>query len=172
MYLPFLIFFTYIYSAVKNCRSAADFSPSPHVLICPLLNILLTEICYYMFCSYVYASGNFSFLSIVIYLILQDAYRYVVHKGLHKYFDGHSDDCLDSDFAAWNQDLTTHVFLNIGSIFVPFFLVNIAIEMNGYLLPIFIIIYISMTSNKANIQKHLNNNENYGTLCIFDNLFK
>lgn len=129
-YLPLLISSLYIYIAVKKTQlQPGDQLPPDNVLKNVTINLMMTEIIFLLGWLFdpVTCDCSVSFVKVFLFYIAQDAYyycvhKYIFHKFLHQWHSIHHEYILS--FATWYCHPLEHIFLNLGSIIIPFWIFN------------------------------------------------
>lgn len=127
-YLPFFITALYVYLSVKKSKlQTQDSPPSDVVLTNIMVNLAITEVISMFGWMYdlITCDCNFSFTHLVLFYVVQDIYfycvhRYVFHLWMYKFHALHHKFIVA--YAAWYGHPLEHIFLNIGSVIVPFWI--------------------------------------------------
>lgn len=121
MYIPALITIWYLYVSVKK---SDNIQPTNLELVQIIINLLITEVLYYIADKYIFVYTNFSIVNIVLFLLAQDIYFYFIHYLLHKYlYSIHSKHHTKyGALYAWYATIPDHIFLNLFSVGVPFYI--------------------------------------------------
>ena len=171
MYIPLLITSLYLYVSVK--KSDSSFTPSFSELWQVCINLLITELLYYVADSYIYTYINFSFTNLIMFFISQDIYFYFMHYLFHNHlYIFHIKHHTEyGPFYAWHATIPDHIFLNLFSFGIPFYLFN-----NSSLVFVLLVILQIYTSINGHTKKsphsihHKNVKKRLGSIYLVDRL--
>ena len=171
MYIPLLITSWYLYVSVK--KSDSSFAPSFSESLQVYINLLITELLYYLADSCIYTYINFSFINLIMVFIAQDIYFYFMHYLLHNhlYLFHIKHHTKYGPFYAWYSTIPDHIFLNLFSLGVPFYLFNNSSLV--FVLLVILQIYTSInghTDNSPHSIHHKNVKKRLGSIYLVDRL--
>lgn len=137
-------------------------------------NLFITELLYFLGDTYlINYNASFSFINFILFILMQDLYFYAVHFIMHNYIYRihvlhHS---LYSPYYAWYGSVYEHIFLNLGSVGIPFMIFP------NSSLCFFVIItlqtYTSVnghTSDSPHSIHHLHPKKRLGSIYLIDRL--
>jgi sterol desaturase/sphingolipid hydroxylase (fatty acid hydroxylase superfamily) len=171
MYLPGIITGTYIYFSVK--KTVAGDEPKQDALDNVMYNLVLTEILYFVGYFWIIPFQNFSLFNLFAFWIVQDIYFYLVHLLFHRYlFQYHKQHHSSyGPFLSWYCHWSEHLFLNLGSVGIPFIMFPNPSWL--FLLTICIEVYTSVnghTIGSPHHKHHLDTTKRLGSIYIIDKL--
>jgi hypothetical protein len=171
MYIPGLITFWYLYVSVK--KSDKTFLPSNLEIVEVFINLLITELLYYVSNTHFYTYINFSIFNLIMFFIAQDIYFYSIHYIMHNYLYllHHKHHMKYGSFYAWYATIPDHVFLNLFSFGIPFYIFNNSRTV--FVLLIILQIYTSVnghTKNSPHSIHHKYVNKRLGSIYLVDRL--
>jgi hypothetical protein len=171
MYIPSLVTLWYLYLSVKKTDN--DYVPNDLELLQVSVNLFITEILYYLVDACVYTYTDFNIFNLVMFFITQDIYFYTVHYLMHNYlYIFHNKHHTKyGPFYAWHTTSIDHVFLNLLSFGIPFYLFS-----NSSSVFIFLILLELYTSINGHTKKskhsihHKYTSRRLGSIYIIDKM--